>query len=219
MVGWFGSKVDEFFLSGFFCLPLFPSLSQNKTKQKNLFSFSHLHPQADAQVRLLRRARVPGSQDLALDAAAAEASRDQYAVCLFQSLPRGGVAAVGRLAVAAGARAARGLPSRRPSVLRPRRRRLLLPLSLLPNARLQLLGLDPLQVEPPVRRQTGVLQGLDHRQIGVGEARVLADDGDRDRLRERVPAVRERGPPVGEVWLLLGREMEREKERSKEEKK
>lgn len=191
--------------SGFFSLSFRPLLRRLFLLLLLASSLPHLHPQADAQVRLLRRTRVTRGQDLALHAAPSKASRDEDAVGLLEGRPRRRIAAVGRLAVAAGPRgsggvggAARGLPS--PSV------RLRLLLLLLPAAaglpRLQLFGLDPLQVEPAVGGEAGVLQGLDDREVGVREAGVLADDGDGDGLREGVPAVGEGGPPVGEVCFF-----------------
>ncbi len=47
---------------------------------------------------------------------------------------------------------------------------------------LDLLGLDPLELDVGAELEPAVLGGLDHRQVGVGQGHVLADDPDAHRL-------------------------------------
>ena len=59
---------------------------------------------------------------------------------------------------------------------------------------LDLLGLDPLQVDLGPVGVPAVAQRLDHRQVGVGEVDVLADEADANRAGGRLDPLDERLP-------------------------
>ena len=54
---------------------------------------------------------------------------------------------------------------------------------------LDLLGLDPLDLDLGAVVEAAVLERLDHRQVGVGQAHVLADDADAHRAGGRLDPV------------------------------
>ena len=104
-----------------------------------------LHAEADAQERQRLLAGVGDGRDLALDAALAEAARDQDRVHAVQAVAVVGVG--------------------------------------------ELLGVDPVQVDPDIVGDAAVDQRLVERFVGVEQAGVLADHGDRDlALRPMQPA-------------------------------
>ena len=68
-----------------------------------------------------------------------------------------------------------------------------------------LLGLDPLDLDLGAVVEAAVAQGLDHRQVGVGQVDVLADDADAHRRSDVAASMRStRRCPVGEVGLGVG---------------
>ena len=68
---------------------------------------------------------------------------------------------------------------------------------------LALVGGDPAQVHPGLVREAAGPQGLDHRQVGVGQVDVLADQADRDLLLRMVHAA-EQVVPRGPVDVTKG---------------
>ena len=113
-----------------------------------------LHAQADPQVGDLLLAGHPRGGDLALDAAAAEAARNEDPVGASEP--------------------ASGLRGR------------------------ELLGVDPVDLDPAAVLEPRVAQRLDHGEVGVLELHVLPDERDLHRLRGLVGALDE---------LLPAREM------------
>ena len=93
--------------------------------------------------------------------------------------------------------AARAKAARHEDAVGPFQRRPRLLPALLP--RLQLLGVDPGEVQLAVGGEAGVLQSFDDAQVRVGEPRVLAHHGDRHRRPQRVPPFRQLRPPGREV--------------------
>ena len=68
---------------------------------------------------------------------------------------------------------------------------------------LDLLGLDPLDLDIGTMVVATVLESLDDREIGVGEVHVLADEPDANRRGGRLDAGDE-GLPLRQVGLVLG---------------
>ena len=66
---------------------------------------------------------------------------------------------------------------------------------------LDVLGLDPVDLDPGAVGVAAVAQGLDHRQVGVGQA-VLADEADAHDRGGRLDPVDQR-PPVVELGGVL----------------
>ncbi len=64
-------------------------------------------------------------------------------------------------------------------------------------------GLDPLDLDLGPVVEAGVAQRLDHREIGVGQVDVLADDADPDRADGRGHLVDQALPP-GQVDRVVG---------------
>ncbi len=68
---------------------------------------------------------------------------------------------------------------------------------------LGVVGGDPVDLDLRLARVAAVLERLGHREVGVGEVDVLADQADAHRLGGRLDP-RDQLPPVGEVGLVLG---------------
>ena len=64
---------------------------------------------------------------------------------------------------------------------------------------LYILGLDPVDFDLGAMMGPGVVEGLDHRQVGIDQAHVLADQADPDQGRSADDPVHQ-GPPLGQVW-------------------
>ena len=64
---------------------------------------------------------------------------------------------------------------------------------------LYILGLDPVDFDLGAMMGPGVVEGLDHRQVGIDQAHVLADQADPDQGRGADDPVHQ-GPPLGQVW-------------------
>ena len=69
---------------------------------------------------------------------------------------------------------------------------------------LGVVGGDPVDLDLRAARVAAVLQRLDHREVGVGQVDVLADQADAHRLGGGLDPRDERAP-VGEVGLVLRR--------------
>ena len=70
---------------------------------------------------------------------------------------------------------------------------------------LDVLGLDPVDLDLGAVVEAAVLERLDHRQVGVGQVDVLADEADAHRRRSAASTRSTSASPLGEVGLVLGR--------------